>query len=145
MEYSDNREVLKMARTILGSYDSKEEAITAVDVHALTGFSSSNITIFTNEINARQLENYTSVSIKTNSPQEKEDKRPPSIFERILNSLSGSDDFDLHSEENLMDFGLSKEEAKQCMRDAQNGKIVILANDELRMGHQEETENASFH
>ena len=97
MEYSDNREVLKMARTILGSYDSKEEAITAVDVHALTGFSSSNITIFTNEINARQLENYTSVSIKTNSPQEKEDKRPPSIFERILNSLSGSDDFDLHS------------------------------------------------
>ena len=44
-----------------------------------------------------------------------------------------------------MDFGLSKEEAKQCMRDAQNGKIVILANDELRMGHQEETENASFH
>lgn len=134
-----------MGRTILGSYDSKEEAITAVDVHALTGFSSSNITIFTNEINARQLENYTSVSIKTNSPQEKDDKSSPSIFERILNSLSGSDDFELHSEENLMDFGLSKIEAKQCMRDAQNGKIVVLADDQLRMGHQEETENASFH
>lgn len=122
-----------MTKLVLGAFQSEEETITAINVFELAGHQSKNITIFTNEEHAKALENQISVTIKTDSPQPEEE--PDSILGKIMNTFSNSNDFELDSHEKLVEFGLPDEKAEQCMADMHSGKIIVIADDNLRMGH----------
>lgn len=125
-----------MAIQILGTYPSEQEAITSVEVHALAGLREDNITLFANTENAKSLENHTQVTVKANQPME--DEADSSWMDKIKDMFSNDEDFDLHSEEQLRDFGLTSDEASKCLEAVEAGKIVVFADDEIRMGHSED-------
>jgi exoribonuclease R len=125
----------KMSKQIVGTYASDEEAIKAIHVYELSGHQSSNIVILTNEEKAKALETRTKVKIKTNAPKKKEEQK--GFFKKMF---SKADDFELDTHEKLVGFGLADEVAEKCLEDVKLGKIVVIGDDELRMGHA-----ATFH
>ena len=126
-----------MTIQILGAYPTEQEAITSVGVHALAGLREDNITLFANATHAESLENQTEVTVKANEPLEEKEKGS-GLIDKVKEIFSNEEDFDLHSVEHLMDFGLTNAEAVKCMKDVESGKIVVLADDEIRMGHSED-------
>lgn len=126
-----------MTIQLLGTYPTEQEAITAVEVHSLAGLRADNITLFANTAHAKSLEEQTQVTVKADQPMENEETESGWI-NKVKDIFSNSEDFDLHSEEHLMEFGLTKAEATECLEDVKAGKIVVLADDEMRMGHDED-------
>src|SRR5699024_1936333 len=118
-----------MAIQILGTYPSEQEAITSVEVHALAGLREDNITLFANTENAKSLENHTQVTVKANKNMEDAksldnltlvlvkvdqimvDEADRSCIDKIKAMYVNDEEFDLHSEEQLRDFGLTSFEA----------------------------------
>jgi len=125
---------------MLGSYKTQDEVIKAIDVYQLGGHEASNIVILTNEANVESLEEKTSnqITIKTNTQtNENEGEEDQSMFEKIKETMSPTDDFEIDTVEKLIAYGLTPEEAERSIKEVENGHIVVLADDELRMGHDE--------
>src|SRR5699024_2403332 len=127
-----------MAKHLLGSYETEDEVIKAIDVYRLEGHQARNVVIFTNEKHVESLEEKTSNQItnKTDHP-EIEEEEDPGIMEKIKETLSPSEDFEINTTEKLISYGLTPEEAEKSIREVEAGKIVIIVDDELRMGHDE--------
>src|SRR5699024_6567249 len=104
--------------------------------HALAGLRADNTTLFANTENAKPLENHTQDTVKANQPLE--DEADSSGMDKIKDMLSNDEDLDLHSEEQVRDYGLTSDDASKCLEDVEAGKIVVFADDEIRMGHSED-------
>lgn len=120
-----------MTKLIVGSYLFKEDAIKAVNIYELTGHQAKNIIILTNHENKSELEKLTDVTVKDYSP---EHAKKVSLRDRMKIKVMHYANVELDTHEKLVDYGLSIEDAEKCMTDVQMGKIVVLADDELRMG-----------
>lgn len=124
-----------MAKQILGCYETPQEALTAVESYALSGHRESSIVIFTNEENAKLLEGYTKVKIKTGRPVPEEEVN---ITDKLRDRYKPYGDVELDSIEKLMDFGLSKKEAEGSMLELNNGHVVVFVDGRVRMGQYDE-------
>lgn len=119
-----------MAKIIVGTYHSKEEAIKAITIFELTGHESKNIIVLTNRENAKTLN--IKITVKTDAPDNKEE---PSFTNKFKNFFTRKNDFELDTVEKLVDYGLTHADAEKCLTEVKAGKIVVLADDKLRMGN----------
>lgn len=124
-----------MAKQVLGCYETPEEALTAVESYALSGHRESSIVIFTNEENAKLLEGYTKVTIKTDRPLLEESAN---LTDKLRDTFKPYKELELDSIEKLIEFGLSQKEAEGSMLELRNGHIVIFADERIRMGQHDE-------
>lgn len=126
-----------MTKRMLGSYETVEEALHAADVYALAGHSEDNIIMLTNEENATKLEGRTPVQIKTDNPSTEPEAE--SFMDKVKGVFTPAEEHvELDTTEKLTAFGLSQKEADSSMDKVKNGHIVIIVDDELRMGHTDE-------
>lgn len=123
-----------MAKVVIGAFDTEKDALTAVNVYELAGHHSKNITILASQEQAESLDDMTDVTVKSDSPNEDEPAKA-TILDKLINAFSDTEEFELDTHEKLIDYGLPLEAAEECMEDVESGKIVVLADDELRMGH----------
>lgn len=120
-----------MTKLIVGSYPSNEEAVKAVNIYELEGHEAKNIMMLTQPSNKDSLENLTDVAVVADEPTDNEDE---SFTKKVKNIITHHVEFSLDTHEKLVHYGLSDEEAERCLTDVESGKIVVLADDELRMG-----------
>lgn len=120
-----------MGKLIVGSYPTKEEAVKAITVYELQGHEAKNIIALTSGKRKESLEKLTDVAVKSDSA---EDEDQLTIAERFKNLFTNNTDLELDTHDKLLDYGLSAEDAVRCMDDLNAGMIVVLADDELRMG-----------
>lgn len=120
-----------MANEIYGPYYSEEEAIKAVDIMTLKGLKAENITVLANEKKSKQLEQWTDAEVENSAENELE----TSVFSKIKDMLSDEEETEPNFRERLVELGLSESEAEKIENEIESGRIIILANDELRMGH----------
>lgn len=126
-----------MTKRMLGSYQTVEEALHAADVYALGGHSEDDIIMLTNDENAAKLEGRTPVQIKTDNPPQHPEKE--TFMDKVKDAFSSADEnIELDTTEKLTAFGLSQQEADSAMNGVKKGNIVIIVDDELRMGHTDE-------
>lgn len=122
-----------MTKVIVGSYLSQEEAVNAVNIYELEGHEAKNIIILAPHESRESLDHHTDVAVTDNRPNE---HQPGTLMDKLKEKITHNVDFKLDTQERLVDYGLSNEDAAQCLTDMQAGKIVVVADDELRMGHQ---------
>lgn len=120
-----------MTNEIYGPYHSEEEVIKAVDIMTLKGFKAENITILANKKLCNQLEKRTDANVESSA----EDDSEASIISKIKNVFMDEDKSEFNFRERLVELGLSEKQAEKYEKDIESGKILVLANDELRMGH----------
>ncbi|MBP1970090.1 hypothetical protein J2Z83_002206 [Virgibacillus natechei] len=122
-----------MAIEIIGSYPSKDEAVNVVDRLELKGYNAKNIIIFANNDHSKDLEKRTDVKVKTD-PSENEDE---SFIDKVKKIFTEHTDTDSHIElhEKLINSGVSEHQAKKYTDEVQAGNILVLADDNLKMGN----------
>ena len=126
-----------MTKLIIGSYHSEDDAVNAVAVYELKGHLAKNIIILTNQNNINEIKKQTDVEVKSNAPNSEEDS---SLTDKIKKIFTYHSNIELDTREKLIEFGLSPEDASKCMTEVNSGKIVVLADDELRMGQDQSSE-----
>src|SRR5690625_4452492 len=129
-----------MARLIIGSYSTEENAINAINNYELKDNEAKNITLLTNSSQPGKIESKTDVNVSSilDDLEESTD-----LLTKIKRFIINYPDIELDTIEKLVNFGLSKEQAERALTKVQAGKIVVLADDELRMGHETSIEQAS--
>lgn len=120
-----------MTKLIVGSYPSNEEAVKAVNIYELEGHHAKNMIMLTHANNKDTLENLTDVAV---AADESTDNKEESFTEKVKHIITHHVDFSLDTHEKLVHYGLSDEEAESCLTHLELGKIVVLADDELKMG-----------
>jgi|SRR5690625_1706640 len=120
-----------MGKLIVGSYLTKEEAVKAINVYELQGHEAKNIIALTNEERKESLEKLTDVAVTDDS---EDDNEKSTITERFKDLFTNNTNLELNTHEKLVDYGLSEKDAIRCLDDVNAGMIVVLADDELRMG-----------
>src|SRR5690625_3555864 len=129
-----------MAKLIIGSYTTEENAINAINTYELKGHEAKNITLLTNSSQPEKIESKTDVNVSSISDDVEESA---DLLTKIKRFIINHPNIELDTIEKLVDFGLSKDQAETALRKVQAGKIVVLADDELRMGHETSIEQAS--
>ncbi|MBP1947472.1 general stress protein [Virgibacillus litoralis] len=121
-----------MANEIFGPFYSKEDAIKKVSVLELKGLKAENITIFTNKENTDELEDRTDVDVENNAI---EDDEKDSFLDKIKKVMLNSQDSGLNIHEKLVQLGVSDKQASMYVDAIESGEILVIANDELKMGN----------
>ncbi|WP_077324900.1 general stress protein [Virgibacillus siamensis] len=120
-----------MANEIYGPYHSKEEVIKAVDIMTLKGFKAENITILANKRLSSKLENQTDANVESSEADESE----TSILNRIKGLFKDEEESEPTFSERLTALGMSEAQAEKYVEGIESGQILVIANDELRLGH----------
>lgn len=120
-----------MAKRIVGAYQTEIEAINVVNGLELKGMKAKNITILTTK-NAQELKNRTDVKVESNVPFVKNEA---SFIIKFKRALLKETDQELDFHEKLTNLGLSLEQVGKCITDIESGMVLVIADDELKMGH----------
>ena len=120
-----------MTIQIIGKYQSVIDAVKVASGLELKGFKAKNILILTNHKHG-ELKDLTDVGVASNRPdEEKPETFLTKVKRRLFNPLDQT--VDLH--EKLVQFGVSAEDATTYIEDVESGKTLVIADDELKMGH----------
>lgn len=123
-----------MTRQIFGSFDTKDEAINIVNSLELKGYKAKNILIFANDDNTGELAKRTDVNVESSIVETESESSFADKLKKIFMNDSGSHPY-LHEKLNYA--GISDKQAEKYVEDIEAGKILVLADDELRMGHED--------
>ncbi|WP_174616123.1 general stress protein [Virgibacillus ihumii] len=129
-----------MANEVYGPYGSEEEAIKAVDIMALKGLKAENITILANRKMSKQMEKWTDANVESSA----EDDSKSSVFSKIKGIFTDEEETEVNFRDRLIELGLSETQAEKFEKIIESGQIIILASDELRMGHDAAGETVSM-
>lgn len=119
-----------MAIEVFGSFQSKDEAIKEVDKLSLGGIPSNHITLFTVQESADELVKETDGMVE--NVDEDHDDNLLSKLKKIFVKISDTDK-SLHDE--LKKAGLSEEQATRYAEEVRKGTILVLADNQVKMGH----------
>lgn len=119
-----------MTKQIVGAYKTEAEAINTVDSLELQGLKSKNIAILTNS-NTKELKSRTDVKVVSSEPHLPE----TSFMGKIKKTFMKQQNQDLDFHEKLIHLGLSKELVTRCIADIESGMVLVIADNELKMGH----------
>jgi|GEM_PF-5846672 len=129
-----------MAKLIIGSYLTEEYAINAINAYELKGHEAKNIILLTNSSLPERLENRTDVNVSSISHDV---EKSPTLLTKIKRFIINHADIELDTIEKLVHFGLSKGQAETALAEVKAGRILVLADDQLKMGHNATIEQAS--
>lgn len=120
-----------MTKQIVGAYKTEAEAINTVDSLELQGLKAKNIAILTNS-NTKELRSRTDVQVVSSVPLTENEA---SFMGKIKKTFTKQQNQDLDFHDKLMHLGLSKEQIAKCIADIESGMVLIIADNELKMGH----------
>lgn len=120
-----------MTIEVFGSYKSKDEAIKEVDRLSLEGIPANHIRVFTLQESAEELAKETDGKVK--NVNEDYDDDFISKVKKMFFKVSDTDNNNLHDE--LVEHGLSSEQATRYTAEIRDGKILVLADNKVKMGH----------
>lgn len=118
-----------MAIEVFGCFESKEEAIKEVEVLSLKGIPSNKITVFTSK-SAEDLGKDMDGIIENVDENYESDIK--SMFKKVSLKVKDSDK-SFH--EVLLDAGLSDQQATRYAKEIEEGNILVIAENKLKMGH----------
>src|SRR5690625_7000147 len=121
-----------MAKLIIGSYTTEEYAINAINAYELKGHEDKNIILLTNISLPKMIENRTDVNVSNISHDV---EKSPTLLTKIKRFIINHADIELDTIEKLVHFGLSKGQAETALAEVKAGKILVLADDQLKMGN----------
>ena len=125
-----------MTKYIYGSYLSEEEAIKAANGAELKGLKAKNITIISNQSTVEELTERTDVNVQTAAA--KSNQHDP-IISKIKNVFNRGQSNDSNLYTRLINLGITPEIAQECIDDVNSGKVIMIVDDDLRMGHDQST------
>lgn len=120
-----------MPKRVLGIYSTVEETRDAVDVFELRGHESKNVVIFADNINQAQFKDHQIVNLHPTQHLHEEE----GFIEKIIDNLPTAEVPKFSTTNKLIEYGLSETEATKALSAVRNGNIVVIVDDELRMGH----------
>lgn len=120
-----------MTVQIIGKYQSVTDAVKASSNLELKGFKAKNILMLTNH-HPDELTDLTDVNIASSLPI---DETNITFFDKVKKRFTKQSDRTLDLHERLIRFGVSEEQAAEYIADVESGKTVVIADDELKMGH----------
>ncbi|WP_249871366.1 general stress protein [Oceanobacillus saliphilus] len=129
-----------MAKHIIGAYNSEEEAIQAIGEFKLAGYETTNLTILTDRksnIKKDELESFTDVTIKK-GPYATEDA---SFWDKIKKVFKDEGTLDVTPYEQLVKYGVDKEEAEKYTGTGKPFKLFLLADELIGTS----SSNSAFH
>ncbi|PAV29719.1 hypothetical protein CIL05_10130 [Virgibacillus profundi] len=121
-----------MTRQIFGSFDTKDEAIKTVDGLELKGYKAKNITIFANNDDTNDLALRTDVNVESSIVETDSDPSFVDKVKKVFTNDAGSHPY-LHDK--LIHSGISDKQASKYVDEIESGKILVIADDEMRMGN----------
>ncbi|MEC5423818.1 general stress protein [Virgibacillus sp. C22-A2] len=121
-----------MGKEIFGPYQSKDDAINSVNGLELKGYKADSITIFTNQRHTKELKQRTDVKVESSISENGEENSPLDKLKRIFTNDSGSHP---HLHDKLLNSSISDKQAKKYVDAIESGEILIIADNQLRMGH----------
>ena|SRR5699024_9489273 len=128
-----------MAYEICGSFETKDEAIRVINALSLKGFPADRIKVFTSQADPGELARETDGFIM--HVQDKQGRRSTSRFKKLFSKI-GVCDVDIHNQ--LRNDGLSERQAKKYTDEIHDGKILVLTDNKLKMGHYHTNTNVEF-
>ncbi|GAB3803286.1 general stress protein [Virgibacillus kimchii] len=127
-----------MSNEIFGPYETTDEVINMVTSLELKGYKSSNISLLANEDHTENLIKHTDVNVESEVSGEPEKHK---FTKKVQNLFSNSKNVHTSLHERLKKENISDKQADKLLEAVENGKIVILADNELKMGN-DSTPNA---
>lgn len=121
-----------MGNEVFGPYESTEEVIKTVTTLELKGYKSSNISLFANEDHAEELIKNTDVNVESENGNA---ANQPPILEKFQKLFTNGTDGHANLHEKLTDRNISDWQAEKFTEAIENGEIVVVADNELRMGN----------
>lgn len=118
-----------MAIEVFGCFESKDEAVKEVEGLSLKGIPSNKITVFTSQ-SAEELGKDMDGIIE--NVEEDYDDDLKSMFKKVSLKVQDSD---RNFQEALLDAGLSEQQATRYAEEIQEGSILVIAENKLKMGH----------
>jgi len=118
-----------MAIEIFGCFDTKDEAIKEVETLSLKGIPSNKITIFTSDSAVELGKNMDGVI------ENAEESYEEGLRAKLQKASLKIQDNDRSFTEALLDAGLSKQQATRYADEIEAGKILVIAENKLKMGH----------
>lgn len=120
-----------MTKRVLGLYNTIEETRNEIAVFELSGHESKNVVIFVNDIDGSLFNDHHVVNLDTNQATGNDE----SFIEKVKENFTTQDVPNFNTTEKLVEYGLSEDEAIKALAGVKDDKIVVIVDDELRMGH----------
>jgi hypothetical protein len=130
-----------MGNEVFGPYDNTEEVISVVSTLELKGYKSSNISLFAHEDHTEDLIKKTDVNVESETASE---RNQPPFIEKLQSLFNNNGDSQAGLHEKLTNGNISDKQAEKYVEAIENGEIVIIANNELRMGNDSASEVVSM-
>lgn len=116
-----------MAKHIIGAYNSEEEAIQAISELKMAGYKTEDLTVLKNRnsrVKNNNMESYTDVTIEK-GPYTEEDA---TFWDKIKKLYSPEGTLGIPPHEQLVNFGVSEEDAKKYTADGEKFNFYLIAD-----------------
>ncbi|MBM7600288.1 hypothetical protein JOC34_002679 [Virgibacillus halotolerans] len=123
-----------MSNEVYGPFPSVDEAVALVDGLQLKGTTADDISIFTNKDHMEELKKRTAVKVETDKSDSDEVKQD-TLMDKVKNIFVHTEDSTLNMHDKLVHLGVSDKHATVYMTAIEAGKILVVADDKVRMGH----------
>jgi hypothetical protein len=121
-----------MGNEVFGPYETTDEVINMVSALQLKGYKSSNISLFAQEDHTEDLIKHTDVNVESETASE---KNQPKFVEKMQNLFTNDKNPHATLHEKLTNGNISDKQAEKYVEAIENGKVVVIADNELKMGN----------
>lgn len=122
-----------MDRHIIGLYPSVETAVKTVNVLQLKGYRSEAIWVFANQNSANQLKEQLDVNV--HSTVRNHIKKEKTFFDQVKGIFITEEHDNRCADEVLYEFGMNDEEVNTYLEKLNNGQILVIVQDDMKLGH----------
>jgi len=130
-----------MGNEVFGPYESTDEVIKMVNTLELKGYKSSNISLFAHEDKTEDLVKNTDVNVESETASE---KNQPKFIEKVQSLFKNTSDNHAGLHEKLTDGNISDKQAEKFIEEIEDGKVVVIADNALRMGNDSTSDTISM-
>lgn len=123
-----------MSNEVYGPFPTVDEAVALVDSLQLKGTIAKDISIFTNKDHMDELKKRTAVKVESDG-SDLDGMKHDSLMGKVKNIFVHHEDTTLNMHDKLVSLGVSNANATAYMTAIEAGKILILANRNIRMGN----------
>lgn len=123
-----------MSNEVYGPFPSVDDVVALVDRIQLKGLTAKNIAIFTNRDHLEELKRRTAVKIETDTSDIKPENKD-SLMYKVKNIFIHDEDTTLNIQDKLVELDISDANAAVYSKQIEAGKILVVADDKIRMGH----------
>ncbi|MFA1819828.1 general stress protein [Virgibacillus oceani] len=130
-----------MGNEVFGPYESTDEVRKMVTTLELKGYKSSNISLFTHEDHTEDLIKNTDVNVESEADDQ---NNQPTFMEKMQSLFSNNTDSHSTLHEKLTEGNISEKQAEKFIEAIEDGEIVIIADNQLRMGNDATADTVSM-